>query len=97
MPVEANKAEKLPIGMIALDAIFTPIVTANFSVENMRVGDRTDYNRLKIAIVTDGSITPSMALRRAAEILKDHHAKLTDLEVRPNPAIPEKKAKKGKK
>ena len=100
MPVEASKAEKLPIGVIALDAIFTPVVTANFSVENMRVGDRTDYNRLKLSVTTDGSITPSDAVARASAILKEHYEKIAAIEVRPAEkivAVPEKKAKKAKK
>ncbi len=100
LPVEANKAEKLPIGMIALDAIFTPIVTVNFSVENMRVGDRTDYNRVKFAVKTDGSITPSAALSSACAILQEHYAKIAGVEVRKPAAIAAaapKKAKKAKK
>ena len=97
LPVEANKAEKLPIGTIALDAIFTPIVTANFSVENMRVGDRTDYNRLKVSVVTDGSITPSMAMKQACAILEEHYRTMGSLEVLAAAPIIEKKAKKAKK
>ncbi len=100
LPVEASKAEKLPIGVIALDAIFTPIIRANFSVENMRVGDRTDYNRLTVTVVTDGSITPSHAVARAAVILQEHYAKIGALEVRtvsPAASVSEKKIKKVKK
>jgi len=68
---ERNK-EKLPIGTIALDAIFSPVQRVNFKVENMRVGDRTDYNKLILEIETDGSLTPEEALTKAAEILKQH-------------------------
>jgi len=82
VPVELMKLEKLPIGVIALDAIFTPVVKVNFEVENMRVGDRTDYNRLKLLINTDGSITPSAALRKASNILQDHFSKASQVEVR---------------
>jgi len=78
---ETRKAEKLPIGVIALDAIFSPVIKVHFSVENMRIGDRTDYNKLRIAIVTDGSMTPSQALSQSGVILQDYFAKLTDLEV----------------
>lgn len=69
VPVERRKKEKLEIGLIAVDAIFTPVRRANFEVENMRVGERTDFNRLKIDIETDGSITPEDAFLQAAQIL----------------------------
>ncbi len=102
VPVEANRAEKLPIGVIALDAIFTPVTLVNFVVENMRVGDRTDYNRVKITIKTDGTITPSSALKSASVILQEHWIKIASIEARAvamrvagKPA--EKKVKKAKK
>lgn len=70
---ERNK-DKLPIGTIALDAMFSPIVKVNYKIENMRVGERTDFNRLIIEIETDGSLSPEEALGTAAQILKDHFA-----------------------
>lgn len=82
VPVEARKLEKLPIKTIALDAIFSPVQKVNFVVENMRVGDRTDYNRLKLTIETDGTITPSSALHKASNILKDHFEKVSAIEVK---------------
>ncbi len=72
VPLEARKIEKLPIGVIALDAIFTPVTKVNFTVENMRVEDRTDFNRLRFVVETDGSITPSTAMAKGAHILEDH-------------------------
>ena len=69
VPVERRKKEKLEIGMIAIDAIFTPVLKANFEVENMRVGERTDFNRLKIDIETDGSLSPEEAFAEATQIL----------------------------
>jgi len=69
IPVEQRGKQKLEIGAIALDAIYTPIKKINYEVENMRVGDKTDFNRVKIDIETDGSITPEQAFNRAAEIL----------------------------
>lgn len=69
VPAERRKKEKLEIGLIAIDAIFTPVRKANFEVENMRVGERTDFNRLKIDIETDGSISPEEAFEQAAKIL----------------------------
>lgn len=71
-PVESRKRERLEIGQIAIDAFFTPVKKVNFEVENMRVGERTDYNRLKIEIETDGTISPSEALEKAGKILVDH-------------------------
>jgi DNA-directed RNA polymerase subunit alpha len=99
VPVEAQKSEKLPIGTIALDAAFSPVIKANFSVENMRVGDRTDYNRLIISITTDGSITPSAALHKASNILKDHFEKVAQVEVKEAELMPlsEEKESKPKK
>ncbi len=59
---EILQKEKADIGSIALDASFTPVRRASYEVENMRVGDRTDHNRLRMSIETDGSITPREAL-----------------------------------
>ncbi len=80
VPVERRTKEKLEIGMIALDAIFTPVIRANFEVENMRVGERTDFNKLKIDIETDGSITPEAAFAQAAEILVNHFNLFLEME-----------------
>lgn len=66
---EAIQKEKVEIGTIALDAAFTPIRRVNYEVETMRVGDRTDYNRLKITIETDGTLTPRTAVENAIEIM----------------------------
>lgn len=65
VPREILQKEKADIGTIALDASFTPIRRASYEVENMRVGDRTDHNRLRVAIETDGSITPHEALEES--------------------------------
>lgn len=72
IPVEQRKKEKLSIGSIAVDAVFSPIRRVNCEVENMRVGDRTDFNRLKVNIETDGSIKPEEAFSKAIQILVDH-------------------------
>ncbi len=66
---EVIQKDKIEIGMIALDAAFTPIRRVNYEVETMRVGDRTDYNRLKITIETDGTLTPRSALETAIEVM----------------------------
>ena len=65
----AERAEALPIGVIAVDAIFTPCRKVNYWVESMRVGQMTNYDKLTIEIETDGTIGPEEALSRAAEIL----------------------------
>ncbi len=62
IPKEAHQKERVDIGTIALDAIFSPIRRVNYEVENMRVGDRTDFNRLRILIETDGTLAPREAL-----------------------------------
>lgn len=69
VPREVHQKEKVEIGVIALDAVFTPIRRANYEVENMRVGDRTDFNRLRLTIETDGTLTPKEALERSIEIM----------------------------
>ena len=66
---EVHQKEKVDIGTIALDAIFTPIRRVNYEVDNMRVGDRTDFNRLRITVETDGTITPRRALEASIEIM----------------------------
>ncbi|MFA7201856.1 MAG: DNA-directed RNA polymerase subunit alpha [Candidatus Paceibacterota bacterium] len=81
VPAEFRKSEKLPIGAIALDAIFTPVVNVNFEATNMRVGDRTDYNKLTLTIETDKTISPSRALHKAANILKDHLQIVSEVDV----------------
>lgn len=68
-PIEARTKDKVAIGVVALDAAFSPVKVVNYDVENMRVGDRTDYNRIRFHIETDGSITPRGAFTEAARIL----------------------------
>jgi DNA-directed RNA polymerase subunit alpha len=66
---EVLQKNRVDIGMITLDASFTPIRRVHYEVENMRVGDRTDFNRLKISIETDGTMTPKEALERSIETM----------------------------
>lgn len=77
--VEQRKKERFEIGTIPLDAIFAPIRKVNFRVENMRVGDRTDFNRLFIEVETDGTITPEEAFLKAVEVLVNHFQVLQEL------------------
>lgn len=69
VPKEVHQKEKVEVGMIALDAIFTPIRRVNYEVENMRVGERTDHNRLRVFIETDGTISPRESLEKSVMIM----------------------------
>ena len=69
VPREALKKERVDIGEISVDAIFSPIRRVNYEVENMRVGDRTDFNRLRITIETDGTLEPRAALEQSIEVM----------------------------
>ncbi|MEK7504793.1 MAG: DNA-directed RNA polymerase subunit alpha [Patescibacteria group bacterium] len=69
LPKEALGREKNEIGNIVLDSTFTPIRRVSYEVENMRVGDRTDYNRLRLNIETDGTISPREALEQSVKIM----------------------------
>ncbi len=72
VPAELNKKDNTSVGAIAIDSIFTPIIKVNFVVENTRVGQRTDYDRLLLEIWTNGAINPKEALLYGANILQRH-------------------------
>jgi len=72
VPVEQRETPKNALGTIAIDAVFTPIRTVNFTTENVRVGQMTNYDRLNLDVTTDGSISPQDAVQQAATILRDH-------------------------
>ncbi len=72
VPAERNKEEGMPIGVIPVDSIFSPVRRVNFTVENARVGRVTDYDKLVMEVWTDGSIKPEDAVAHAAKLLKDH-------------------------
>jgi len=80
VPVESRKKEKLEIGIIAVDSLFSPIRKVNFEVENMRVGDRTDYNRLRLDLETDGSISAQDAFLQACKSLVEQFSVLAGAE-----------------
>ena len=69
VPKEILQKERVEIGAITLDAAFTPIRKANYEVENMRVGDRTDFNRIRLSIETDGTISPREALEQSITLM----------------------------
>ena len=85
VPSDQNKREDDPIGVIAVDSIFTPIRNVKYSVKPTRVGQRIDYEKLLIDIDTDGSITAEDALTQAATILRDHVSFFIQLEEEPEP------------
>lgn len=97
VPVENQKIEKLPIGTVALDAIFSPVMAVNFTVENMRIGDRTDYNRVILEVETDGTVSPSRAVHKAADILLDHFKHIADIDIKEEAGVEVKSKKKEKK
>ncbi|HJU04847.1 MAG TPA: DNA-directed RNA polymerase subunit alpha [Nitrospiraceae bacterium] len=72
VPAERNKEEGLPIGVLAVDSIYSPVKRVNFQVENARVGRMTDYDKLTLEVWTDGSLTPRDALSEAASIFREH-------------------------
>lgn len=85
--IPSDHREGLPIGVIPVDAVYTPIRKVNFHVEHTRVGQVTDYDRLIMEIWTDGTITPNDALSKSAEILVRHLNLLLDLAARPTARV----------
>lgn len=103
-PSESRKKKKLEIGKIAIDAIFSPVRRANYKIEDMRVGEKTNYNRLIFNIETDGTITPKEAFLKAGQILVKQFKVFTLLEkkgkkkiVKAKPAVAEKKKEESAK
>lgn len=78
VPAEENKSENAAVGVIAIDSIFTPIKNVKYSIENYRVEQKTDYEKLIFDITTDGSIHPEEALKEAAKILIQHFMLFSD-------------------
>ncbi|MCX6174359.1 MAG: DNA-directed RNA polymerase subunit alpha [Ignavibacteriales bacterium] len=72
VPSNEQKIPEMTIGTIPIDSIFTPIVNVHYNIENVRIGERNDFEKLSIDIHTDGSVTPEEALSCSAKILKDH-------------------------
>lgn len=72
VPAERNKKENQPIGVIPIDSIYTPVKKVNFKVENTRVGQITDYDKLTLEVWTDGTIKPDEATSLGAKILNEH-------------------------
>lgn len=77
LPVEAREKENLPLGTILVDAVFSPVRKVNFTQENIRVGERTDYERLIMEVWTNGTVTPKEAVEEASRILISHFSLFT--------------------
>ena len=86
VPAEENKRADDPIGVVAVDSIFTPILNVKYDVTPTRVGQKIDYERLTMEIETDGSITPEDALTEAAAILRDHIGLFVEVDTEPEQA-----------
>lgn len=90
VPSDENKRADDPIGVIAIDAIFTPIENVKYRVTPTRVGEKIDYEKLVLEVQTDGSITPEEAVTQAAIILRDHVGFFIQVDTEPQPVVQEK-------
>jgi DNA-directed RNA polymerase subunit alpha len=89
VPAEQLKDKNQPIGVVNVDALFSPVTRVNFAVEDIRVGQRTDYDKLLLEICTDRTISPSDALAHAAKIVKDHMLLFITFEEEPEVMVEE--------
>lgn len=97
IPKEVMQKEKVDIGTIAVDAIFTPIRRVAYEVENMRVGDKTNHNRLRISIETDGTLTPREALSQAIVIMINQLKAIVDFKEQEEVEVEKKSSKSEEK
>lgn len=84
VPVENTETSKFSLGTIAIDSIFTPVKNVNYSVENVRVGQMTNYDRVILNISTDGIVSPEEALKQSASLLVDHFSQIVGFETTPS-------------
>ena len=96
LPVERRSEEKLPIGTILVDSMYTPVKKVKFEVENSRVGSITNYNKLLVEVTTDGSITPEESVAYASKVLVEHFQAIAD-STQTDVKVEKKKAKKSTK
>ncbi|MGA2666943.1 MAG: DNA-directed RNA polymerase subunit alpha [Patescibacteria group bacterium] len=98
VPVERRKDEKMPIGTIAVDSIYTPVKKVHYEIESTRVGANTDFDKLTLEITTDGSIDPEETLKLASKILVEHFNLIEQAcEITPEIKPTSKKTKAAKK
>jgi len=96
VPAENNKSKDQPIGVIAMDAIFSPIEKVNFMITNARVGQVTDYDKLTLEVWTDGTVLPEDAVAYSAKILKEQMNPFINFEEEPEPEEKEQEEKEEK-
>lgn len=96
IPTEERPKTEEEIGLISIDALFSPVKNVGFKVENVRVGQQTNFDKLILTIETDGTITPENAVTQSSEILLNHFNLFSELEEKPKKAIA-KKTKEEKK
>ncbi len=88
IPADENKMPDMPIGTVPIDSIYSPVSRVSYTVENTRVGQKTDYERLILEIYTDGSITPDDSLSYAGKIIKDHIELFINFDIEPEEEEP---------
>ncbi len=89
VPVEQQERTEKEVGIIALDAIYTPVRRVNYTISNMRVGKKTDFEKISLEVMTDGSITPAEAFSKAVDILVKQFSTLVEMEVETKKKISE--------
>ena len=94
VPVEQRQKEKLAIGVIAIDRVFSPVRLVKFKNEDVGVGQRIDFNKITMEIETDGSIEPEVAIKNASEILINHFGVINEVQIPEAPAKKEPKTKR---
>ena len=90
VPADENKRPDDPIGIVAMDAIFTPIQNVRYTIKQTRVGEKIDYESLLLEVTTDGSVLPEDALAQAATIMRDHVSLFIKMDAEPQPTEEEK-------
>ena len=93
-PVENREDEKLPLGTIAIDSLFSPIKKVSYTLENTRVGKMTNYDKLTLIVSTDGTVNPADVFKKAAQILIEQFQLITQMDAVEKAPKPEKKAAK---
>jgi DNA-directed RNA polymerase subunit alpha len=87
VPADENKQKDAPIGQISVDSIFTPIKNVRYSVEDYRVEQKTDFDKLVLEVTSDGSVHPEEALKEAAKILIEHFVLFSDENIMPETRV----------
>lgn len=97
VPVENREKDKLDVGWIAIDSVYTPVKTVNFSIEHVRIGQITNYDRLVLTVETDGTIKPEDAVAQSARILVEHFTAFEKFSESATTEAPKKRRTRAKK